>query len=346
MTEKKQRKARHADMNAAVDASFGHPSAADRYSGHVVVARHAARRRRNPAIAITSAFASLVAVAALAPAPTGMNGHEMDSASNAIIPSSLSLVSRDSIREPLSGSGDDKSDGKANAVHSQSADEKRAVSALRKAVDDGRSSLDGSNGRVDDEDTRIALQQSVDDADNVLKGVDDSTEIDVASFDAKAQAVSNAMAVVNASMDSLNRKQAAAQAAAEEQARAQAAAEAQRQVEEEAARQAQAAATTASTGEMQQWFHDWLISNGYTEDDFSAGMWIINHESSWEVHATNPSSGAYGLAQALPGSKMASAGADWHDNYQTQLKWFVAYCTSRYGGISNARDFWVANHYY
>lgn len=103
---------------------------------------------------------------------------------------------------------------------------------------------------------------------------------------------------------------------------------------------------TAPVGEMQQWFHDYLLSNGFTEADFSAGVWIINHESSWRVDATNPSSGAYGLPQALPGSKMASAGADWQTNYQTQLKWFVNYCGSRYGGIQSAYFAWQKQGWY
>ena len=102
---------------------------------------------------------------------------------------------------------------------------------------------------------------------------------------------------------------------------------------------------TVPVGEMQQWFHDYLLSNGYTEADFSAGVWIINHESGWNPRATNPSSGAYGLPQSLPGSKMASAGSDWQTNYQTQLKWFVSYC-NRYGGIQGAYQFWQQNHWY
>lgn len=104
--------------------------------------------------------------------------------------------------------------------------------------------------------------------------------------------------------------------------------------------------TTVPAGEMQQWAHDYLLSNGYTEADFSATVYIINHESGWRVNATNASSGAYGLPQALPGSKMASAGADWATNYQTQLKWFWDYCNSRYGSVQGAYNFWVANHWY
>lgn len=103
--------------------------------------------------------------------------------------------------------------------------------------------------------------------------------------------------------------------------------------------------TTTPVGEMQQWAHDYLLANGFTEEDFTALVYIINHESGWNVHATNPSSGAYGLPQALPGSKMASIASDWHDNYQTQIKWFIGYC-NRYGGIQGAYKFWVENHWY
>ena len=97
---------------------------------------------------------------------------------------------------------------------------------------------------------------------------------------------------------------------------------------------------------MQSGAHDYLISNGYTEADFTAAVYIINHESGWRVDATNASSGAYGLPQALPGSKMASAGADWATNYQTQFKWFVGYCNQRYGSLQGAYSYWLANHCY
>ncbi len=73
---------------------------------------------------------------------------------------------------------------------------------------------------------------------------------------------------------------------------------------------------------------------------------LIQRESGWNVHATNPVSGAYGLPQALPGSKMASAGADWRDNPWTQVKWMVQYVNSRYGGSCAALAFQKANGYY
>lgn len=63
---------------------------------------------------------------------------------------------------------------------------------------------------------------------------------------------------------------------------------------------------------------------------------IFNRESGWNPTATNPSSGAYGIPQALPGSKMASAGSDWRTNPYTQVRWGVSYIKSRYGTPCNA----------
>lgn len=63
-------------------------------------------------------------------------------------------------------------------------------------------------------------------------------------------------------------------------------------------------------------------------------------------HAQNPSSGAYGGPQALPGSKMASAGPDWRDNIWTQVKWMLSYETARYGSPCAALAFWDGHGYY
>ncbi|WP_329569059.1 transglycosylase SLT domain-containing protein [Kitasatospora sp. NBC_01266] len=73
---------------------------------------------------------------------------------------------------------------------------------------------------------------------------------------------------------------------------------------------------------------------------------IISHESSWNVTATNPSSGAYGLAQALPGNKMASVGSDWATNPTTQIKWALQYMDSTYGSPNQAWTFWQAHNWY
>ncbi|MGW0823541.1 aggregation-promoting factor C-terminal-like domain-containing protein [Streptomyces sp. NPDC002845] len=73
---------------------------------------------------------------------------------------------------------------------------------------------------------------------------------------------------------------------------------------------------------------------------------IVAHESGWDVNATNASSGAYGLVQALPGSKMASAGSDWKTNPATQIKWGLDYMNDRYGSPCGAWNFWQANNWY
>jgi len=73
---------------------------------------------------------------------------------------------------------------------------------------------------------------------------------------------------------------------------------------------------------------------------------IVDHESSWNYQAVNASSGAYGLFQALPGSKMSSVGSDWQTNPATQIKWGLNYMDSRYGSPCEAWSFWQANHWY
>ncbi|MCX5387372.1 transglycosylase SLT domain-containing protein [Streptomyces sp. NBC_00083] len=79
---------------------------------------------------------------------------------------------------------------------------------------------------------------------------------------------------------------------------------------------------------------------------FAAFSKIVSQESGWSHTATNSSSGAYGLVQALPASKMASAGADWKTNPATQIKWGLDYMNSRYGSPVGAWNFWQAHHWY
>ncbi|MFF9812447.1 lytic transglycosylase domain-containing protein [Streptomyces sp. NPDC014006] len=73
---------------------------------------------------------------------------------------------------------------------------------------------------------------------------------------------------------------------------------------------------------------------------------IVERESGWNPNATNSSSGAYGLVQALPASKMASAGSDWKTNPATQIKWGMNYMNERYGSPCGAWNFWQAHNWY
>jgi len=72
---------------------------------------------------------------------------------------------------------------------------------------------------------------------------------------------------------------------------------------------------------------------------------IYTRESGWRYNAEN-ASGAYGIPQALPGSKMASAGADWMTNPATQIKWGLGYIQERYGDPCSAWSYWEAHGYY
>ncbi|NJP66811.1 lytic transglycosylase domain-containing protein [Streptomyces spiramenti] len=82
------------------------------------------------------------------------------------------------------------------------------------------------------------------------------------------------------------------------------------------------------------------------EAQFECFSNIVERESSWDHTAVNAASGAYGLVQSLPGDKMASEGADWRTNPETQIRWGVDYMDERYGSPCAAWSFWQANHWY
>ena len=104
---------------------------------------------------------------------------------------------------------------------------------------------------------------------------------------------------------------------------------------------------------------DWLIAVGVSPADYAAVDYIISKESGWcptkwqgeygacpAYHGTPTSAGVgYGLCQATPGYKMASAGADWATNPVTQLRWCTNYA-KRYGGWQGAYNFWVVNRWW
>lgn len=81
-------------------------------------------------------------------------------------------------------------------------------------------------------------------------------------------------------------------------------------------------------------------------DQFAALNELWQHESGWSYTAENPSSGAYGIPQSLPGNKMATEGADWRTNPETQIRWGLKYIKGRYGSPIAALNFWNANNWY
>lgn len=98
-----------------------------------------------------------------------------------------------------------------------------------------------------------------------------------------------------------------------------------------------------------------MAAAGIKSSDYGYVNYIISHESGWcptkaqgehtcrAFHGV-PSSGGYGLGQATPGGKMASAGADWATNPVTQLKWCTGYAVGRYGSWGAAYNHWLASH--
>lgn len=149
------------------------------------------------------------------------------------------------------------------------------------------------------------------------------------------------------------RKQAAEDAVAKQQAAEKAAEKAEKEAKERKA--AQEAASRSATRDASSF----SVQSSYTvaqiqamarqmvpSGQFQCFSNIVDHESSWNYKAVNASSGAYGLFQALPGSKMSSVGSDWQTNPATQIKWGLNYMNSRYGSPCEAWSFWQANNWY
>jgi len=110
------------------------------------------------------------------------------------------------------------------------------------------------------------------------------------------------------------------------------AAAARRAAQRAAAQQAAAetAVTQVPSGTARRIAELMLVQFGWI-GQFSCLSALWAQESGWNVYAENPSSGAYGIPQALPGSKMASAGADWQSDAATQINWGLAYIRAAYG---------------
>jgi hypothetical protein len=92
-----------------------------------------------------------------------------------------------------------------------------------------------------------------------------------------------------------------------------------------------AAAVSAASGSPRQLARAMLGSFGWSSSQFSCLDPLWEHESRWNVTAANPGSGAFGIAQALPGSRMASAGPDWQTSAATQITWGLRYVRDTYG---------------
>jgi hypothetical protein len=150
-----------------------------------------------------------------------------------------------------------------------------------------------------------------------------------------------------AARQAARRKQQAARRAAAEAAADQAAQEqAQQQEQQQQPSQAAPSPAPVPAGSAQQIAMGMLGSYGWSSSQFTCLVSLWNQESGWNVYATNPTSGAYGIPQALPGSKMASAGADWQTDAATQIRWGLSYIKSLYGSPCGAWSHEEADGWY
>ena len=90
-------------------------------------------------------------------------------------------------------------------------------------------------------------------------------------------------------------------------------------------------APTPETGSVKAFALSQVESKGWDYDQFSCLVKLWERESNWRWNATNKSSGAYGIPQSLPATKMAKAGADWRTDPETQVRWGIGYIDGRYG---------------
>jgi hypothetical protein len=109
---------------------------------------------------------------------------------------------------------------------------------------------------------------------------------------------------------------------------------------------APAAAAAPASGTPQHIAVAMLGSFGWPRAQFGCLQSLWNAESGWDPHASNPSSGAYGIPQALPGSKMATAGPDWQTNPATQIRWGLGYIRQLYGSPCGAWSHEQADGWY
>ena len=82
--------------------------------------------------------------------------------------------------------------------------------------------------------------------------------------------------------------------------------------------------------------YEMVLARGWDEAQYACLVSLWNRESHWNVYAENKKSGAYGIPQALPGTKMATVGADWQTNPATQITWGLNYIGGRYGSPCGA----------
>lgn len=103
---------------------------------------------------------------------------------------------------------------------------------------------------------------------------------------------------------------------------------------------------TPDPGSAQAIARELVVARGLDDTEYRCLHALWSRESGWNHFAQNPSSGAYGIPQALPATKMASAGDDWATNPETQIRWGLGYIDARYGTPCAAWEHSEAKNWY
>ena len=181
-----------------------------------------------------------------------------------------------------------------------------------------------------------ALQDSVDRLETAIDSLPelllpDVTDEVTALTDAVGARVSSLRGSLDAAIAVKAQQEAEAAARAEAEAAAAAEARASASSLPTAAIPAGVATGDNSPAGAQAYAYSRLASYGWGDDQFGCLVALWDRESGWNYQAYNAGSGAAGIPQALPGSKMASAGADWQYSAATQVNWGLGYIAGRYG---------------
>lgn len=104
--------------------------------------------------------------------------------------------------------------------------------------------------------------------------------------------------------------------------------------------------TAPQTGSNRRLGKELAANHGWTGEQWDCLNNLWEKESGWSTRSSNSSGSAWGIPQALPGSKMKSAGTDWRTNPSTQIAWGIGYIDNRYGSACKAWGHWQSHNWY
>jgi hypothetical protein len=308
-------------------------------------------RRRYVAIAATLSMGLIAGAAVSATTPTA--------SAEAFAPGAFTLASYSTAAEPTVAVADDALSTAARDAIEAATVAVDDATAITTAVEKSKLKIKDAPASVDTADLETAAEELADAADTLpapflpsltsavtelTESVDTETEKVTEGLDAakklKAKKIAEEKARKKAEAEAKAKAEAEAAAAAE-QAAASASSSSSSSESSSASAPAAAIPSGSSSGDnspagAKASAYAMMASRGWDDGEYSCLVSLWQKESGWNYKAYNASSGATGIPQALPGSKMASAGGDWATNAATQVKWGLGYIEGRYGSPCDA----------